>query len=204
MPSLPPGKTWLDAADIGSKWLIPITVVLVTWIYTDGQKSREQNQRDFETAVSILNSSPNADAPFTHQWAVKTFAEKTNISVEAKKELASGVKLSATGPILQLPIAGPLRVSIIRLQGSSDASSKTLAGALVAASYTNVAMLERPLSRFPDQPEVRYYYTDDEANALALLAFVQRELNPKFVLNDRISERDEQRHHSGDLHIYIK
>ena len=193
----------MDVADLGSKWLIPITVAAVTWIYTDGQKVREKDQRDFETAVSILRSPPSAEAPYTHQWAVKTFAEKTNITVEARKELALGAQLSVGGPLL-LPVAGPLRVSILRVQGSSHASSQTLAGALVAANYTSVSMLERPSTKFPDQPEVRYYYSSDEANAKALLSFAQRELNTQFILNDRISERDEQRHLPGDLHVYVK
>lgn len=204
MSTLPPDKDWIDLVDVLSKWLIPVVVAAVTWLYTNGQKEREQTQRDFETAIAILRAPPTADAKALRNWAVDIFVEKTNANEDVERELKAGVRIPAIQG-LQMPASGSLRVSIVRPVGASEETSRKIAGALVAsANYSTVNFLERPSSNFPDISEVRYYYSADEQNAKSLVTHLQMELNSPVRLNERISERDEQRHRPGDLHIYIK
>jgi hypothetical protein len=197
-----------DKADVAGKWLIPTVVLFATLWFNSALKEREANQKTFEVAIGVLRAPGSDETKVLRQWALAEFQKVAGtagatLPTEAIEEIKKGAQLPGTSQ-LQLPTAGELRVSIIRLEGSSAEQSERVRSALITAGYTNVSATERPLNSFPDRAEVRFYYPADSQNAKSLSDYINSAFGIAIQPNDRSQDRDASRHRAGDLHIYLR
>lgn len=198
---------WDRAGVIGSL-LIPIVVVLATLSFDSSRKQSEARQKTLEVAVDILKSPKSDDTEQLRRWALEVFQQETGtasaeLSQGAVQELQKGTQLPSTSP-LQPPTSGQLRIAIIRLQGTPPDQSEKIRSALADADYANVTLSERSPDVFPGQPEVRFYYPDDQQNAQSLSDYINSTLKIPTRVSDKSQDRNASSHRPGDLHVYIR
>lgn len=99
---------------------------------------------------------------------------------------------------------GQLRVSIIRLEGTSAEQSERLKSDLVSAGCTNVTTTERPRNLFPESAAVRFYFTVDKQNAEYLSDHINKTLGILTQAKDDSTDRNASNHQPGDLNVYIR
>lgn len=197
-----------DKWDIIGKLLIPFVIAAATFGFNASQNKRGATQKTLEVAIDILKAPQSAETEQLRNWALEILRrEAKTASAElpsgAVKELQQGTPLPSTSQ-LKLPHPGPMRISIIRPQGTSAEQSEKLKSDLAAGSYTNVVTSERPQANFPSNPEVRYYYPEDKVNADALSDYISTQLHISNQSKDKTTDPGAASHSPGELHVYIK
>lgn len=192
-------------ADVISKWLIPVAVVILTFVINDEVRENDAKQKTFEVAVAVLQSPESVKVPHVRDWALGVFEKATGVAgsklpEEAKRELQRGDHLPATYPAG----ASQSRIRILRLRGAPAEAVQRVLDELRKAGYNIASTSEREPRLFPNSSEVRYYYPTDEAAAVALQAHLLTEHGVVVQVNDRSKDQDAAQHRPGDLHLYLR
>jgi hypothetical protein len=198
-----------EKADVVGKSLIPITVALATIWFNSALKEREARQKTLEVAIGILQAPNSDETKQLREWAlgvfrVETGAASAELPGEAVKELQQGTQLPSISQ-LRLPSTGQVRVSIIRLLGTSPDQSERIKSALIIGGYPNVTTTEEPQDLFPKKAEVRFYYPGDRQNAESLSNYISNQsMGVATEISDKSRDPDASKHRPGDLHVYIR